>query len=72
MAENDKWQISSCQIEKKLQDPKRFFMSVLDEMRPFLTPNPNFPNHWALSAEKPLVLTLYYLKDMGSLNMAAN
>ena len=47
-------------------------MSVLDEMRPFLAPNPNFPNHWALSAEKPLVLTLYYLKDMGSLNMAAN
>ena len=60
-------------MEEKLQDVKGLmFMSVLDELLPFLTPKPNSPNHRALSAEKKLSMTLYYLKDTGSLNMTAN
>ena len=47
-------------------------MHLADEMRPHIAPNLDSPNHRALSTEKKLAITLYYLKDMGSLDMAAN
>ena len=47
-------------------------MSALDELWTFLRPKANSPNHRALSAEKKRAMTLYYLKDTGSLSMTAN
>ena len=43
-----------------------------NELRPFIEPNPNSPNYRYLSTEKKLGLTLYYLKDTGTLWMTAN
>ncbi len=37
-----------------------------------MRPDPKSPNYRALSAEKKLAVTLYYLKDTGSLQMTAN
>lgn len=48
------------------------FMILVEELRPFISAHPRSPNHTALTAEKNLALTLYYLKDMGSLSMTAN
>ena len=47
-------------------------MTLVEELRPFISPDPRSPNRTALTAEKKLALTLYYLKDMGSLSMTAN
>ena len=41
-------------------------------MKPFLDPKPNCPNYRFLLSEKKLAITLYYLKDTGSLWMTAN
>ena len=58
--------------KKNFRMSRNLFMSVLDELWPFLMPKPNSPNHRALSAEKKLTTTLYYLKDTWSLNMTPN
>lgn len=47
-------------------------MKLVDELRPYISPDARSPNRTALSVEKKVALTLYYLKDMGSLNMTAN
>ena len=49
-----------------------FFLKILDEVKTLLDPKPNFPNYKFLLAEKELAITLYYLKDTGSLWMTAN
>ena len=48
------------------------FMSLLVVLNPFISPNPSSPNYRAINAEKKLALTLYFLKDTGSLGMTAN
>ncbi|CAB4035871.1 Hypothetical predicted protein, partial [Paramuricea clavata] len=52
--------------------PREVFMEFAEELRPYISPNLSSPNYRALSAEKKLALTLYYLKDTGSLVMTAN
>ena len=58
--------------KKNFRFSKVAFMNLVDELRPYITPSPLSPNRRALSAEKKLAITLYYLKDTGSLNMTAN
>ena len=47
------------------------FMVLLAELKPYVAPDYTSPNYRALSAEKKLAVTLYYLKDTGSLSMTA-
>ena len=49
-----------------------FFYKLLNEIDAYIRPNPLSPNFRALSSETKLALTLYYLKDKGSLSMTAN
>ena len=49
-----------------------FFYNFLNEIDAHIKPNPLSPNFKALSSETKLALTLYYLKDKGSLSMTAN
>ena len=58
--------------KKNFRMSKECFRELSDKLCPFLAPNPDFPNRRALSTEKHLAITLYYLKDMGSLWMTAN
>ena len=58
--------------KKHFRLPREAFMEFSEELRPYISPNPSSPNYRALSAEKKLALTLYYLKDTGSLAMTAN
>ena len=51
---------------------RNLFYKLLREVDPYITPNPLSPNYRALSSETKLALTLYYLKDTGSLSMASN
>ena len=51
---------------------KESLFEILEEVKPLLEPKPNCPNYRFLSAEKKLAITLYYLKDTGSLWMTAN
>lgn len=55
-----------------LRMTRQVFMRLAEELRLYISPNPRSPNRSALSVEKKLALTLYYLKDMGSLAMTAN
>ena len=48
------------------------FFDFVDLLKTTIGPNPNTPNLRSLSAAKKLAITLYYLKDMGSLGMTAN
>lgn len=57
---------------KNFRMSKECFYELADELRPFIAPHPNSPNYRALSTEKRLAVTLYYLKDTGSLWMTAN
>ena len=47
-------------------------MKLTDMLRIFVTPNPKAFRKDVISAEKRVALVLYYLKDQGSLRMAAN
>ena len=58
--------------KKKFRVPKERFYELADELRPFIGPHPDSPNRRTLSVEKRLAITLYYLKDAGSLWMTAN
>ena len=57
---------------KNFRLPRDEFQKLLEELRPYISPNPNSSNYRALSAEKKLATTLYYLQDTGSLQMTAN
>ena len=50
---------------------KKFF-DLVDLLKTTIGPNPNTRNFRSLSAAKKVAITLYYLKDMGSLVMTAN
>jgi hypothetical protein len=47
------------------------FTELCEERRPFITPGKS-PNYLALSVKKKVGVTLYYLKDTGSIWMTAN
>lgn len=47
-------------------------MKLVKELRPFISLDPRLPNRMAVSVEKKLALTLNFLKNMGSIRMAAN
>ena len=65
-------ELSSENWKKNFRFSLAAFMNLVDELRPYITPSPLSPNQKALSAEKKLAITLYYLKDTGSLNITAN
>ena len=76
---SDKWwknMISGISPEsywfKNFRLSKSAFMNLAEQLKPFIAPNPKSPNYRALSTEKKLAITLYYLKDTGSLIMTAN
>ena len=76
---SDKWWVdmlspmSTFDLWKKNFPMSRLeFQELCDILRPFITPNPLSPNYRSLSAEKKLVVILYFLKDTGSLTMTAN
>ena len=49
------------------------FMGLADELRDYLEPRDDCPRAGdVLSVEKQLAMTLYFLKDQGSLRMTAN
>ena len=50
---------------------KDCFYGLADELRPCLAPHPDSPNRRALSTERRLAITLYYLKATGSPWMTA-
>ena len=49
------------------------FLNLVSELRPYISPNPKSPKHRALSAEKKVAVTLYFLKDTAnSFGIAVN
>ena len=48
------------------------FEDLCEHLRPHIFPDPKSPNRRALPVEKKVALTLYYLKDTGSMWMTAN
>ena len=48
------------------------FFDLTKELQPYISPSLLSPNHRALNTDKKLALTLYYLKDTGSLIMTAH
>ena len=51
---------------------RQSFFALADELRPFIAPKNGSPNYRFLTTEKKLAITLYYLKDTGSLLMTGN
>ena len=58
--------------KKNFRMPKEEFLDLCDLLRPFVSPSPTSPNYRKLSLEKKVALTLYYLKNTGSIWMTAN
>lgn len=50
---------------------KESLYGLADELRPCLAPHPDSPKRKALSTERRIAITLYYLKATGSLWMTA-
>ena len=57
---------------KNFRMSRESFVELESELRPYISPNPMSPNYRSLSSMKKLGITLYYLKDTGSLLMTAN
>ena len=57
---------------KNFRMSRESFVELESELRPYISPNPTSPNFRSLSSMKKLGITLYYLKDTGSLLMTAN
>ena len=58
--------------KKNFRMSKEEFLNLCEELGPFISPNPASPNYRKISLEKKVALTLYYLKDTGSIWMTAN
>ena len=58
--------------KKKIRLTRDQFFDLAQMLQSYITPDPLSPNHRSLSADKKVALTLYYLKDTGSLIMTAN
>ena len=65
IAPPDEWKKNFCLSEEQ-------FRELAEKLRPYISPNSRSPNYRAIDAEKKLAVTLYYLKDKGSLRMTAN
>ena len=72
VAKHVKWCSATGSLGKIFRMTKESFLQLVEKLRPLLAPNPNSPNSRVVSAEKKLVVTLYFLKDTGSLCMMAN
>ena len=58
--------------KKNLRMSKECFYNLVAQLDPVIRPKPNSPNYRFLTTDKKLAITLYYLKDTGSLWMTAN
>ena len=58
--------------KNNFQMERQIFMELADELQPYLQPSRSPQGLDVLSVEKQLGITLYYLKDQGSLMMTAN
>ena len=58
--------------KKNLRMSKECFYNLVAQLDPVIGPKPNSPNYRFLTTDKKLAVTLYYLKDTGSLWMTAN
>ena len=58
--------------KKNFRLSRESFFSLHEQFSPYIATDPKIPNYRCLSSEKKLALTLYYLKDTGSLWMTAN
>ena len=58
--------------KKNFRMSKSEFMALCDELRPFIEVKDGSPNYRSLKPEKKLAVTLYFLKDTGSIWMTAN
>ena len=58
--------------KKNLRMDREVFMTLANELRPFLQPGIGPRGLDVISVEKQLALTLYFLKDQGSIPMTAN
>ena len=58
--------------QKNFRMSREEFMELEKELQPYISPSPLSPNFRSLSCAKKLGITLYYLKDTGSLLMTAN
>lgn len=58
--------------KKNLRLTREEFYDLVEQLRPYVSTNFSSPNYRALPVEKKVAVTLYYLKDTGSLNMTAN
>ena len=57
---------------EKISFSRKNFFDLFDLLKTARRPNQNSPNFKSISAAKNLAITLYYLKDMGSVGMTAN
>ena len=58
--------------KKNFQMTRLEFNNLCEQLGPHIFPDLKSPNCWALSVQKKVALTLYYLKDTGSMWMTAN
>ena len=57
---------------KNFRMTREKFYELVEELRPYISPDQSTPNYRALTTDKKVAVTLYYLKDTGSLAMTAN
>lgn len=58
--------------KKNFRMSRNDFMELATELRPYISQRPGSPNYRCLTTERKVAITLYYLKDTGSLSMTAN
>ena len=55
--------------KKNFRMSRETFQHHVQELSPWISPKPDSPHYRAILATKKVVITLYYLKDTGSLSM---
>ena len=58
--------------KRNLRLTRNQFFNLTNELQLYISPSLLSPNHCAVNTDKKLALTLYYLKDTGSLIITAN
>lgn len=58
--------------KKNFRMNRETFQELCEQLRPFVSPKESCPNYRRLSLEKKVAVTLYFLKDTGSMWMTAN
>lgn len=64
--------LSDEEWQRNFRVSRTAFFELEKELRPYISPIPISPNYRAITSEKKLAITLYYLKDTGSPRMTAN